>query len=176
MVIYCWWGWKPSFYFHIFFFGLFWMLFFKRMVWEKAAESTGALKGARSRAHLLSKCLTELPRMKIMGCEQLKSLNTARCDFLNQLPAVCSRIIHFINLSLKVSTPNRDLRLLLPSNFTEIRSGIKSTRNRASVEVQLYFRKFGSQVLGRWSISLESLAEWLPALSLSGDRGDGGRK
>lgn len=86
-----------------------------------------------------------------MGCEQLKSLNTARCEcgFLNKLPAVCSRIIYFINLSLKVSTPNRDLRLLSSSNFTEIRSGIKKERNWASVEVQLCFGKFGSQVLGK---------------------------
>lgn len=35
------------------------MLFFKMVVWEKAAESTGALKGARNQVHLLSKRLTE---------------------------------------------------------------------------------------------------------------------
>lgn len=90
--------------------------------------------------------------MKITGCEQLNSLNTARCEcgFLSKLPAVCSRIFHFINLSLKVSTPNGDLRLLSSSNATEIRSGIKKkARNWASVEVQLYFGKFGSQVLGK---------------------------
>lgn len=83
-----------------------------------------------------------------MGCEQLKSLNTARWEwgFLNKLPAVCGRIIHFINLSLKVSTPNKDLRLLLPSSFTEIRSGIKNSRSWASVEV---FWEFGSQVVGK---------------------------
>lgn len=115
--------------------------------------------------------------MKITGCEQLKSLNTARCEcgFLSGLPAVCSRIFHFINLSLKVSTPNGDLRLLSSSNATEIRSGIKKSKELSQCRSAAVFWEIWLSSTGKdKAFSLESLAEWLPALSLSGDRGDSG--
>lgn len=127
------------------------MLFFKMVVWEKAAESTGALKRARNRVNLLSKCLTEFTKDENDGMWTAEKPKHCKVwvRFPEQTPSSLQQDYPFYQLSLKVSTPNRDLRLLLPSNFTEIRSGIKKLKELSQCRSTAVFGEFGSQVVGK---------------------------